>query len=252
MKERIGAFEGMGYTKKTSEDALGSRGQGKAAYLYHSRLPQGKSGSDDDALRHSPARRRVPSRYTVCQPYRCCSSAPLLRDEARAVVSTHYLGEGVDIDLRLDPLTEIGTRVIVPYLSQEVVDAFHSGELSQWLQRCWWRAVQMGLTIAVVDQDHSRLAIAVPPWWATEPWKRRTNGVRVYENIAVADGLKIKRIVLLYDESLSESDPDFWGVQLGGHQWIETLGQETLADYVPKDKRGFRGFVEFDRGAPPR
>ena len=176
---------------------------------------------------------------------------PYYGDEARAVVSTRYVGAGVDIDLRLEPLTQVGTRVIVPYLSQEVVDAFRSGELSQWLQRCWWRAVQMGLTIAVVDQDGSKLEIAVPPWWVTEPWKRRTNGVRVYDNIVVADELKIKRIVLLYDESLSESDPDFWGVQLlRGHQWIETLGQETLSDYVPKDKRsGFRGFVEFDRGA---
>ena len=30
------AFEGMGYTKE-DKDALGSRGQGKAAFLYHSR-----------------------------------------------------------------------------------------------------------------------------------------------------------------------------------------------------------------------
>ena len=40
------AFEGMGYTK-VDESALGSRGQGKAAFLYHSRLPQAGSFNQD-------------------------------------------------------------------------------------------------------------------------------------------------------------------------------------------------------------
>lgn len=39
-QENWAAFEAQGYTKE-NEDALGSRGQGKAAYLFHSRVPQG-------------------------------------------------------------------------------------------------------------------------------------------------------------------------------------------------------------------
>ena len=251
--ENWAAFEGMGYTKKSSEDALGSRGQGKAAYLYHSNLPHLASGQErmmmlyDTLLPSGDYRLGV--RYA--NPSDAVRQPPFTGDEACNIVSTRYADEGTAIELGLEALTQVGTRVIVPHLSQEAVDAVHSGELYQWLQRCWWRAIQTGLSIEVIDEDASRESVAVPPWWATEPWTRETNGVRTYENIDAGDGLKIKRVVLLYDESLNGSDAQFWGVQLlRGQQWIETLGQETLADYVPRDKRpGFRGFVEFDRGA---
>ena len=143
----------------------------------------------------------------------------------------------------------------MPHLSPEAVRAIHCGELYQWLQRCWWRAVQTGLTIDIVDEYNSRKTVTVPSWWQAEPWKRPKPGVQVYNDIKVSDDLRIKRIVLLYNESLSEPDiedstPQFWGVQLlRGQQWIETLGHETLGDYIPRDKRpGFRGFVEFDKG----
>ena len=153
----------------------------------------------------------------------------------------------------LTPLDSIGTRIIVPHLSGEAVDAIHSGELHKWLQCCWWRAVQTGLNIDIVDEGGDRTPVEVPSWWQDEPWKKQGGGVRTYEGIDVADSLKIKRIVLLYDESLDNSDIEgitsqFCGVQLlRGQQWIETLGLE-LSDYIPRDKRpGFRGFVEFDR-----
>ena len=35
--ENWSAFEGQGFTKKDQNDSLGSRGQGKSAFLYHSR-----------------------------------------------------------------------------------------------------------------------------------------------------------------------------------------------------------------------
>ena len=251
--ENWAAFEGMGYTKKGSEDALGSRGQGKAAYLYHSSLPSVSSSGQErmmmlyDTLLPE-GEYRLGVRYA--NPSDTIRQPPFLQDEARHVVSTRYAEDGTEVELGLDPLAQVGTRVIVPYLSPEAVDAINSGELYQWLQRCWWRAVQTGLSIDVVDEDGSTQSVAVPQCWATEPWRRQTPGIQVYENIDVTAGLKIKRIVLLYDESLREWDPQFWGVQLlRGQQWIETLG-ESLGDYVPRDKRpGFRGFVEFERGA---
>lgn len=251
--ENWAAFEGMGYTKKSSEDAIGSRGQGKAAYLYHSNLPLVAPGQERMMMLYdtllSSGEYRLGVRYA--NPSDAVRQPPFTEDEARSIISTRYADEGTAIELGLEPLTQVGTRVIVPHLSREAVDAVHSGELYQWLQRCWWRAIQTGLSIEVIAEDASTESVAVPPWWATEPWTRETNGARTYENIDVGDGLKIKRIVLLYDESLSGSDAQFWGVQLlRGQQWIETLGQESLADYVPRDKRpGFRGFVEFDRGA---
>ena len=252
--ENWAAFEGMGYTKKSTEESLGSRGQGKAAYLYHSKLPPLRSSGQD----------RMMMLYDTLLPdgeyrlgVRCANPSdavrqpPFLGDEARRIVSTRYAEHGTEVNLNLEPLTQVGTRVIVPSLSQEAVDAVQSRELYNWLQRCWWRAIQTGLTIDVVDEGGSRQSVAVPQWWASEPWRQQTSEVRAYEDVAVPDDLRIKRIVLRYDESPGIADSESWGVQLlRGRQWIETLGQETLGDYIPRQRRsGFRGFVEFDRGA---
>ncbi len=246
--ENWAAFEGMGYTKKSGDDSLGSRGQGKAAYLYHSDL---NMMLYDTLLPDGDYRlgvRRALPHDSVHQP-------PFRGAEARNIVSTHYAlpEDGRIIPLELEPLTRVGTRVIVPHLSHEAVEAFNTGELYQWLQRCWWRAVQIGLTVHLVDEQGAVQTVAVPSWWENEPWNQCISNMRMYENLDVGTGLRIKRLVFLYDESITEPDilgvsPQFMGLQLlRGQQWIETLSQE-LADYIPRDKRmGFRGFVEFDR-----
>lgn len=247
------AFEGMGYTKKSSEEALGTRGQGKAAYLYHSQLPSLPSGQERMMMLYDTllpgGEYRLGVRYA--NPGDVVLNPPLFGDEARGVIQNSYVGHGVEVMLSLEPLRQIGTRVIVPYLSDEAIRAVRSGELLQWLQHCWWRAVQAGLSIAVIQEDGFTESVSVPSWWESEPWKRRTSGLRHWENIDVGEGLQIKRIVLRYDETLSDTVQQPWGVQLlRGQQWIETLGQESLGDYVHRDQRpGFRGFVEFDRHA---
>ena len=247
--ENWAAFEGMGYTKKNTDDALGTRGQGKAAFLYYSHLPQDRMIILYDTLL-ADGTYRLGVRYA--SPSDTVHAPPFMGTAARSIVSSSYiLEDGTEIELGLAPLASVGTRIIVPHLSQEAVDAICSGELSRWLQRCWWRAIQTGLNIDVVDQQGNTKSVTVPSWWQAEPWKKPKPGLKVYNDIRVAD-LMIKRIVLLYDESLLEpdieGDSQFYGVQLlRGQQWIETLGQE-LADYIPRDKRpGFRGFVEFDR-----
>ena len=250
------AFEGMGYTKE-DDSALGSRGQGKAAFLYHSHLPLGASFRQErmmilyDTLLPDGTY-RLGVRYA--NPFDTVQSPPYAGEQARSTVSSRYISaDGTEIELGLTPLTSVGTRIIVPHLSQEAVGAIQSGELHQWLQRCWWRAVQTGLNIDIVDEQGMTKAVTVPRWWEAEPWEKPGPGVKAYNDIDVADDLQIKRIVLLYDETLDDPDIDdaphqFHGVQLlRGQQWIETLGAE-LSDYVPRDKRpGFRGFVEFDR-----
>ncbi len=244
--ENWAAFEGMGYTKKPSDDALGSRGQGKAAFLYHSDI----NVILYDTLLES-GEYRLGARHA--RPHDSVLSPPFEGDEARTKVSTTYTHptNGQEIFIRLDPLQEVGTRIIVPYLSQEAVESFRSGELVQWLQRCWWRAIQTGLTIQLVDEHGEAQTVTVPTWWRDEPWNRSRRDLRIQQHISVAPDLQIKRIVLLYDETLTESDiinctPQFWGVQLlRGQQWIETPSE--FLDYIPRSKRpGFRGFVEFD------
>ena len=63
--------------------------------------------------------------------------------------------------------------------------------------------------------------------------------------------LKIKRVVLLYDEDLEADEIDdystqYSGVQLlRGQQWIETL---DVQEFIPIERpAGFRGFAEFEK-----
>ncbi len=265
--ENWAAWEAMGYTK-IGEDTLGSRGQGKAAFLYHSRHPIGILGPDgrlldrmiilydsqlEDGLYRLGVRLARPDDNILFPPYE--------GDRAKRIVQTAWADwEGPPIPLSLEPLSEVGTRIIVPFLSDKAVEAFRSGEMVQWLERCWWRAIQAGKLAITVRMDSSQpFIVGIPVWWRNEPWRQRPFPENIYldENIRLEPGspLKIKRIVLLHDSGLSSDEvPDlpiqYSGVQLlRGEQWIETLGAaEKFGDFIPRDKRtGFRAFVEFDR-----
>ena len=254
--ENWAAFEGQGFTKKQREDALGSRGQGKSAFLYHSRLGDiGPNARErylilyDTLLANGEYRLGI--RYAM--PADRVKEPPLYDDDARAALAGEYdIGDGTSVSLNLSPLSETGTRVIVPFLSQDAVEAVHNGELGRWLQRLWWRAIQAkDLQITLVDEAGNTEDIVVPRWWDAEPWRRTQEGLMCWNNLTLDDGQVIKRLVLLYDPDLAQDEidvdkPQYSGVQLlRAGQWIETL---DIRDWVPLDSRqGFRGFVEFDR-----
>ena len=260
------AFEGQGYTK-ANQDTLGSRGQGKAAFLYHS-VAKG-------VLSSSQSHRRMVMLYDTLLPggeYRLgvryanpldtVRQPPYMEEQARSLVSSDSFSIDNDLEypLRLSPLTEVGTRVIVPYLSGEAIDSFRNGELARWLEMCWWRAIQVReLEITVVDSDGVSHHVGVPKWWRTEFWKGSKDALSekeyLKEDVALSSdpGLKIKRIVLTQDDDIEEhkhlfdrSEPEYDGIQImRGLQWIETFDVRTI---VPEEHRaGFRGFVEFER-----
>ena len=257
--ENWAAFEGQGFTKKDRQDSLGSRGQGKSAFLYHSRPHEFSLNGRErylmlyDTLLGS-GEYRLGIRYAM--PADRVKEPPLLNDEARTAIASHAfdVGDGTLVNLGLATLTETGTRVIVPFLSDEAVGAFNSGELARWLQRLWWRAIQTEeLEITIVDETGYSQTIEVPDWWLEARWQASEYSGLLRKDIPLGDGLIIKRTVLLYDETLVDDEiicgsgnPQWTGVQLlRDRQWIETL---DVRDWVPTEyRRGFRGFVEFDR-----
>jgi hypothetical protein len=107
------------------------------------------------------------------------------------------------------------------------------GELHRWLERCWWRAIQVERLALSVVVDGSVQPIGVPEWWTGAPWQHETPQLFDAENVqieAAAPG-RIKRIVLSYDQDRQADEiedveaPQYAGVQLlRGQQWIETLG----------------------------
>jgi hypothetical protein len=267
-EENWAAWEAMGYTK-LGEDQLGSRGQGKAAFLFHSSHPTGLVGAGGQPLERMiifydtllpDGTYRLGVR--LARPDDVVLSPPYVGGSARSIVRGSWAGpgwEGPPIPLRLEPLEQVGTRIIVPFLSDEAVEALQTGELVRWLQRSWWRAIQVGDLSITVRVGNRATEVQVPDWWADEPWNTRPlpPNVLLKENIQLEPGssLRIKRIVLLHDPDVEADEIDGWPTQFSGiqllrrHQWIETLGAwERFADFIPADKRaGFRGFVEFDR-----
>ena len=264
-EENWAAWEAMGYTK-VGEAKLGSRGQGKSAFLYHSEhLYRGNGGSPiqrmvmlyDTLLEDGTYRLGV----RLALPEDLIIHPPFEGEEAKEIIRTEWRDDelGLLVPLELDPLEEVGTRIIVPFLSQEALDAFANGEMLGWLERCWWRAIQVGdVEIAVIDETGKVARVEVPAWWRDEPWREEppSTNVLVRENISLeGTSQRIKRIVLLHDAQLGESEiasssPQYGGVQLlRGRQWIETLGAgRDFGDFIPQEERpGFRGFVEFDR-----
>jgi hypothetical protein len=264
--ENWAAWEAMGYTK-TGENKLGSRGQGKAAFLYHSRRALGittASGLEienmlmlyDTLLPDGTYRLGV----RIARPADLVLYPPFDGDAARAVVAGGWTSPDgqLNVPLQLPPLERPGSRIIVPFLSDEAVQAFQDGTMLRWLERCWWRAVQIKRLEIRVITDQGETEVEPPTWWGDEPWRQNPlpQNVFVSEHIAIeADSdRKIKRIVLIHDPSLRSDEihdvaaSQYAGVQLlRGQQWIETLGTRDFADYIPSDARdGFRGFVEFD------
>ena len=264
--ENWAAWEAMRYTK-SGEDSLGSRGQGKYAYLYHSlhRPP----GASPDLPKHAG---RVVILYDTLLPsgeyrlgirYHNPSSKvvepPFLNEEARRIVTTAYEDDHFSIPLQLEPLTEPGTRVIIPFLSWETADAVQSGELAHWLQAEWWRSIQKGeLEITVTGEDGLTRSVGVLDFWQNQPWDGNDPRCYAREQIKLPnhsqdDPCIIKRVVLFHEIDLTNEDLEgpaqINGVQLlRGGQWIVTLEMSEFSDWIPKEHReGFRGFAEFDR-----
>ena len=158
----------------------------------------------------------------------------------------------LDVPLELHPLSDVGTRVIVPYLLDETVEAFQSGpEIYRWCQRTWWRAVQLGLLeITIGSENEEPEVVSVPTFSADEPWNHleANPNVMVAEIFPLEDGspLKIKRIVLTFDEDLQQDEilgdpvyPEFAGIQaFRGYKGWRPFGSSTrFHAYIPPNRR---------------
>lgn len=264
--ENWAAWEAMRYTK-SNEDKLGSRGQGKYAYLWHSAHPA--PGSPPNLPPHAwrmiiiydsllpDGEYRLGVRFH--NPATLLVDPPFVGEAAFEILEDGYHEDVWDVPLGLEPLTKPGTRVIIPFLREDAQAAISSGELLYWLTAEWWRKIQKEeLTITVVRADGGSDQVGVPEYWNVSEWGRGDPRYLSKENLRLTSDRPsqrrlVKRVVLFQDDDLQNGDVDgpaqLNGVQLlRGGQWIATLEMSEFADWIPQIHRaGFRGFVELDR-----
>lgn len=259
------AWEANRYTK-TGQEKLGSRGQGKSAYLYHSKHPVSLDGADQMIILYDTllpeGEYRLGIRYH--NPATKVIEPPYRNDAAKEIVNGEYVDEYFGIPLQLDPLTKVGTRVIIPFLSEEAIESINGKEeeLKHWLQAQWWRSIQKeNLKITLIREGGLREDIPVFDRWDGEPWKQNNTSYSVYENEPLASQRlkgkshwKIKRAVLsigdYIDKDIDHFPAQFRGIQLlRGDQWITTLdiNENEYIGLIPDEyKAGFCGFIEFE------
>lgn len=245
----------------------GSRGWGKTIFLECSRIPHRQNSAMmiyDTLLKDGEYR---VGDMTIWDDNFGVREEPLLNDEARAAISnpTYRTPDGnVRIPLGLKPLKQVGTRVIVPFLTAPAVKAVNNGSLARWLQYLWWRPIAEGiLSIAIINEfENSKTTIVPPEWWQGNIWSSdaTTPGpihklhegchIQVLVNLDLGKDCAIKHLALLYDAKLRAETSDNRGLRYDGIQLLRSWQCiETLLDFerIPVyERQGIRAFVEFD------
>ena len=259
-------FERLFDSNKGSRQS-GSRGWGKSIFLHCSQFPGHERSAMmlyDTLLRDNEYRL---GHFTILDDKMRILRQPILNGEARQILSEQiYVARDGKIQFPLDfePLSEPGTRVIVPYLSRTSIEAFRDGSLASWLQYLWWRQIADGrLTITLIDEEaDTAQTIVEPEWWQGEIWSSDATApesihklykdchIQILENKELGSNCTVKRLALLYDANLRDQTlptegPDYIGIQMiRAGQCIETYKK---FDLIPsKEKLGIRAFVEFD------
>ena len=245
----------------------GSRGWGKTIFLQCSRIPDAPLSAMmlyDTLLENGEYRFND---MTIWDDDFGVRDQPLLNNAARRAVSDAMYATpdgNVTVPMGLEPLSEPGARIIVPFLSEFAVSALREGSLARWLQYLWWWPIAQGeMTITIVDDENdTRQQITEPEWWADEIWSSDATSpgeihrlyqdchIQILEEEQLSEGCGVRRLALLYDANLREQPqladgPDYAGIQaLRAGQSIETFWE--FEQSLTTHKQGFRAFVEFD------
>ena len=258
-------FERMFDSNKGGSD-IGSRGQGKSVFLYHSQIPGNERRMMmlyDTLLKDGEYRLGEIAVYE--DQYGILKKPYLNKDACGKIQENIYVNAAEDIvvPLGLESLKEVGTRIVIPCLSEDALKAVRDGSLARWMQYLWWRAiVNKELTITIVDENGDKIPITEPDWWQDDIWSGESTppnqlhnyedfAIKVHENDPIEGDIKVRRLVLLHEVELREKgrsneEPDYHGIQIFRNgQCIETYWDDDFP--IPRDEKfGMRAFIEFD------
>ncbi len=146
--------------------------------------------------------------------------------------------------LKMELLSNIGTRIIIVNPIQELVEAIKNGELIKNIQETWWPIIARGAEI-FLDINGVKRIVGFPEEYYDLP-EKPANGWKVWfrKNIKIGDDYTIRHIHLLI--APKKIDEDFRGIHLY-RQGMKTGGFNF--EIPPKIKDRYFGYIELDRGS---
>ncbi len=231
-------FEGFAFTKD-DPDALGARGQGKFIFLSASKQYK----MFYDTLRDDGIYRLGATEVTEV-------GRPIYPERG-----SKWEGDAAETQLReltdLEPLKEVGTRIIVCEPIPEVLQEIENGEFEKAIQETWFRAIEKGQLGVWLNVSGENKKIGLPPLYRLS--KKDTSKIKtwIYKNdfddlkISSSDGnFKIKNfyVVHLSEHEIPEELQGVAIVQNG--MKITCLNMEMAP---PDTRKKITGYIEFDR-----
>ena len=203
------AFFGYSESTKSGDNSAGSRGQGKAALLYHSLFEingKEKMMVIVDTLTEDENNNEV---YRAQVKYLNPFAVDVFYSEGKEDVAKFLkqinfadLKENQEFNkdifrdeklkLGFKPLQKRGTRMTIPYLNPETAKKFRDSQtMKKWAERIWWKAIQDNEIKIFFDIDGKKEEIKVLNEWISEPWKNEEllnessdkKGIYVFEDI---------------------------------------------------------------------
>lgn len=184
--ERWGRFENVAFTKGPAEEALGSRGRGKFIFV---------AASKDYTILYDSLRSDGTYRFGYRTVQK--TESPIVAfDEEEGAREIERLTGGF-----FQPLSSIGTRVIIVNPIEELVGDIESGRFLRYIGETWWE-ILVKYKVDITVNTYGKIEKAYPPVEFKLPKKdSRDFKIWLKENSTLAvDGgqYRIKRLHFVY------------------------------------------------------
>ena len=229
-------FEAFAFTKD-DPDALGARGQGKFIFLRASK----KYTMFYDTLRSDGIYRLGATKLSETGRSNHPKRGERWEDEFAKEMLEKYCG--------FNPLTEVGTRIIVVAPSKEVLDSIRNGEFADAIQETWFRAIEKKQLEVCINTEGKQTLIGLPanyplPKTDSKKFKTWVYGKDFTDAVVSGSEFKIKNFHAAYLPDVEIPKAQQGIAILQNSMKITTL----LMEMAPTEfKEKITGFVEFDK-----
>jgi len=186
-EERWGRFEGVAFTQPRAERTLGSRGRGKFIFV---------GASKEHTILYDTLRDDGSYRFGF---------RTVIRTESPVAA---YDGEGGKLKLRemtrnlIQPLTSVGTRVIIVSPVDELIEGLYSRQFLRYIGETWWEIILKYDATIKVKMDGREQIATIPEEFVLKDEDSRKFKVWLKRNQRIPTSfreIRVKNLHLMYN-----------------------------------------------------